>query len=128
MLLKKMVRSFGSGGHITLPKHTIGHAAVVLIDDDIDHFKELLSNAYILNTMQKANLERFEGKFEEHKNNVLPRLAFIERTLASMIGKGTHSNDSKQEPRSSPSAEAGTLSGSSNLLSGCPQSSLQTTE
>jgi len=104
MILKKVVRRFGAGAHVIVPKHMIGKPIVMFIDSDLQRLKDLMSTNYIWSKLGATEFQKVDFELERLKDNVFPRLAFLERTVASMVGKGTESRKRELEPERSPPA------------------------
>lgn len=107
MLIRKKVTSHGTGGKLLVPASKIGCEAIILIDDDYQKFRELIANAYLLNQMESAKYEELNNKIKDLQDIVFPRLALLERVLASKLNVDTRGSGNEQESQSEASESSG---------------------
>lgn len=98
-ILKKNVVKYGTACHIVMPKTSLGKDAMVILEDDFTYFTELIRNAYALSKMGDHEIRRIDSDMKMLREDITPRLAFIERTLASMVGKSYSHTQNSDTPK-----------------------------
>ncbi len=94
MILKKIIKRYGTGGHIILPKSKLGHEAIVIYDDEVQQFKDTIRSAYLMNSAHDDQIARID---RELRDSINPRLALVERFLTSLRKKDKTGNEFLQE-------------------------------
>lgn len=94
MIIKKIIKKYGTGGHIILPKSKIGHEAIVIYDDEVQQFKDTIRSAYLMNSAHDDQIARID---KELRDSINPRLAFIERFLISLRKEDKKDSEPLQE-------------------------------
>jgi len=94
MILKKIIKRYGTGGHILLPKSKLGHEAIVIYDDEVQQFKDTIRSAYLMNSAHDDQIARID---RELRDSINPRLALVERFLTSLRKEDKKGNEFLQE-------------------------------
>jgi hypothetical protein len=68
-----------------MPKRYGNKDAIIIVDDEVQQFSDIIRNAYLLSRVGDSEIAQVRGEFEELKNELLPRMAFMERTLTNLI-------------------------------------------
>jgi len=86
IMKKKVVgRDTLAYGFVKMPRETVGQEVVVIYEDDFHHFTETLRNAYYLSSASENKTTILEREFKKFKEELSPRIAFMERSLASLM-------------------------------------------
>lgn len=97
---KKIVR-YGTGGHIVLPRSKVGLNAIVIYDDEVQDFRDMIKNAYMLNRVNEDRIRELKEEIEEMKTDVRTRLSWLESSLTWLLDKDNRSTSSNTESKSS---------------------------
>ena len=89
-----------------MPKHLIGHDVIVIYDHDFEYFKDMIQNTFFLNKVHDTRVTNVENELAEFKNDVLSRMAFVERFLASTFDTQGKKNSATQPEQESSHSEA----------------------
>ena len=52
LIIRKRVRAFGSGGHVTIPKEFIGHEVAIVTDEDMLKLEDLIYEVLALRKLK----------------------------------------------------------------------------
>ena len=89
---RRKITHYSGIGHITFPRAKADQEVIVVYNDDLDNFKNMITNAALLDEVNRQRLSDMQRQL----NDFSARLAFLERVLTSIVDK--KNNDSHKEP------------------------------
>jgi predicted HicB family RNase H-like nuclease len=92
MITKKTVTTYGTGAHVVLPKEIAGHDVIIIYDSDFEDFRDLVRSSYVFSKLADSQIQETRKEFKMMKDEIIPRIAYIERTLASLFDSNKKSN------------------------------------
>lgn len=91
-IIKRKITMYGTGGHVVLPKAHLGEDAIIVYEDDLESFKNLIRTAYLAGSVYDKKISSLKFEVDDLK----ARVAFIER-VASPQSLGKKGNETQQE-------------------------------
>ena len=111
-IIRKKATKIANAAHVILPKARLGQDVVVIFEDELENFKDIITHSHLLNKVQDEKINEIRRGLDDLK----ARVAFMERFLTSLSDFGKKSNETRTEPQSVPSEASETSLHSTGTL------------